>query len=266
MEYERCGLCGKAEKLSKTHIPPRAAGNQGLARRLVEFLDPHGSSFLQLTKIGTGGGAYGRWLCVDCNQRTGRWDEEYARWSRSLALQVQEAGLQPGRQLPMFLPDVAPGSVVRAMWAWMFALDPTLRADKPDLAASILSGDPVDPPADLRLVLGTTTSLGIWVSGQVGGYAVRTAIGRISGHTTRSGINVPGAEIVDVPRVAISSPPFVVLLAGVNHELHAPYFDTAEWLRDRAGARRDVSLLLPVVRSLEGLRDLALVTYEELAG
>lgn len=61
------------------------------------------------------------------------------------------------------------GAVVRAMWAWMFALDPNLRLNELDLAAAILSGDPVEPPSDKKLLIGATTSLGIWVSGQVGG-------------------------------------------------------------------------------------------------
>lgn len=264
MTNDRCGLCGHDGQLSRTHIPPRAAGNQGRARRLHEFIDEHGRSFVQLKNIGTGGGGWGRWLCADCNQKTGEWDDEYGRWSRNLVLGLHDAGVRPGRELPIHLQRVAPGAVVRAMWAWMFALNPSLRLTQPDLAASVLSGDPVEPPPELRLVIGATTSLGIWVSGQVGGQAFRTPVGRGPGYTTESGIRVASTEEVDTPDVAISSPPFVVLLADTSDDMRVSYTDTGDWLREDAHDRRDVDLLLPVVRGLETLDELALVTYEEL--
>ncbi len=264
MTNDCCGLCGYVGKLSKTHIPPKAAGNQGRARRLLELIDEHGSSFIQLKNFGTGGGGWGRWLCTDCNQKTGEWDDEYGNWSRNLVLGLHSAGVRPGRELPMHLRDVAPGAVVRAMWAWMFALDPNLRQAQPDLAAAVLSGDPVEPPSDLKLVIGATTSLGIWVSGQVGGHAFRTPVDRNRGYATASGIRVAGTEEVDAPEVAISSPPFVELLAEVGDEMRVPYTDTADWLREGAGDRREANLLLPVIRGLEKLDELALVTYEEL--
>ena len=74
------------------------------------------------------------------------------------------------------------------MWAWMFALDPNLRLNEPNLAAAVLSGDPVEPPTDKKLLIGATTSLGIWVSGQVGGHAFRTPVGgRVPSYKTASG-------------------------------------------------------------------------------
>lgn len=44
----------------------------------------------------------------------------------------------------------------------------------------------------------------------------------------------------------------------------ARYTDAGEWLREDARDRRDVNLLLPVVRGLEKLDECALVTYKEL--
>jgi hypothetical protein len=167
----------------------------------------------------------------------------------------------------MHLRNVAPGAVVRAMWAWMFALDPNLRLNEPDLAAAVLSGDPVEPPTDKKLLIGATTSLGIWVSGQVGGHAFRTPVGgRVPSYKTASGIRVVGPEEVDAPEVAVSSPPFVALLADASDDPRVRYTDTAEWLREDAHARREVNLFLPVVRGLESLDQLTLVTYEELVG
>ena len=102
------------------------------------------------------------------------------------------------------------------------------------------------------------------MSGQVGGHAFRTPVGRPPSYKTASGIRVAGTEEVDAPEVAISSPPFVVLLAEAGDETQVRYTDTGEWLREAARDRRDVNLLLPVVRGLEKLDELALVTYEEL--
>lgn len=264
MTNDCCGLCGHRGMLSRTHIPPRSAGNQGRARRLLELIDERGTSHLHLKSAGTGGGGWGRWLCEDCNRTTGEWDEEYGSWSRNLVLELHKGGVRQGQELPMYLRDVAPGAVVRAMWAWMFALDPNLRHNEPDLAAAVLSGDAVEPPSDRKLLIGATTSLGIWVSGQVGGHAFRTAVGRIPSYKTVSGIRVASTEEVDAPEVAISSPPFVVLLAEAGDKTQVRYTDTGEWLREDARDRRDVTLLLPVVRGLEKLDELALVTYEEL--
>jgi hypothetical protein len=260
-----CGLCGYTGKLSRTHIPPKAAGNQGQARSLLELIDEHGTSRLHLKKAGTGGGGWGRWLCQDCNGTTGEWDKEYGEWSRNLVLELHDGGVKSGWDVAMSLQNVAPGAVVRAMWAWMFALDPSLRLNDPDLAAAVLTGDPIEPSTDKKLMIGATTSLGIWVSGQVGGHAFRTPVGgRIPSYKTASGIRVVGPEEVDAPEVAISSPPFVALLADPNDDPLVRYTDTAEWLREDARDRREVHLFLPVVRGLESLDELTLVTYEEL--
>jgi hypothetical protein len=264
MKNACCGLCGHTGTLSRTHIPPKAAGNQGRARRLLELIDEHGTSHLHLKNAGTGGGGWGEWLCEPCNNKTGEWDEEYGEWSRNIVLKLHDGGVRHGRDLPMHLQNVAPGAVVRAMWAWMFALDPNLRLNEPDLAAAVLSGDPVDPPSDKKLLIGATTSLGIWVSGQVGGHAFRTPTGgRVPTYKTASGIRVIGPEEVDAPEVAISSPPFVALLAEASDDPKVRYTDTADWLREDARARRrEVNLFLPVVRGLESLDQLTLVTYE----
>jgi hypothetical protein len=260
-----CGLCGATGKLSKTHIPPRRAGNRGSSRRGIEFIADDGTSWLGLSRPDGGGGAWGRWLCADCNTVTGRWDDEYARWSRNLVVQIHDGNVRVGQQVPMFVRDGDPGAVVRALWAWMFALDGDLRLKEPALAQSVLAGHPVSQPKDIKLLLAATTSLRIWVSGQVGGYAVRTPVGPDRGYTTADGIWAPGNEMVGVPRVAISSPPFVVLLAEDGHDRGGvPYFDTAEWVADRAGDRRDVSMYLPVVRGFEADGPVTLVTYEQL--
>src|SRR5262245_45238716 len=63
-----CSLCGRVTKLTKTHVPPKAAGNSGPARVAVEVVEDGRSS------IGLGtpkdGGMWGWWFCQDCNSRT----------------------------------------------------------------------------------------------------------------------------------------------------------------------------------------------------
>ncbi len=60
-----------------------------------------GPSHLHLKHAGTGGGGWGRWLCEDCNRKTGEWDEEYGNWSRNLVLGLHDGGVQHGRELRM---------------------------------------------------------------------------------------------------------------------------------------------------------------------
>jgi hypothetical protein len=155
--------------------------------------------------------------------------------------------------------------VARSMWAWMFALIPDLRTRYPDLAQAVISGDPVRSPDDLRLLVAATSSLRIWVCGQDGGFAVRGRLDGRDGHESPSGLWAPGPEMVAVPRIAVSSPPFVVLLADSGDDVRANYFDTREWLEEDARSVRPVSLLLPMVRAFDADGPVTLVTYEELA-
>jgi hypothetical protein len=100
--------------------------------------------------------------------------------------------------------------------------------------------------------------------GTVAGARLPHSVGAHAQLQTASGIRVAGTEEVDAPEVAISPPPFVVLLAEARDETQVRYTDTGEWLREDARDKRDVNLLLPVVRGLAKLDELALVTYEDL--
>ena len=120
--------------------------------------------------------------------------------------------------------DTSPTTRRRGV-AWTFALDPNLRLTEPDLAAAVPSGDPVEPPSDKRLLIGATTSVGIWASGQVGGHVFLPAVGgRVPRYKTASGIRVAGPEEVDAPEVAVSSSPFVALLADASDDPHRARF------------------------------------------
>lgn len=262
-ESETCRLCGARTKLTRTHVPPRAAGNSGRARRGVEHERGDGAVLTGLSRP-KDGGASGLWLCRRCNGATGRWDKEYVQWVRGLVLQLHDGGAATGSRFTASIRAGDPGAVVRSMWAWMFALDAELLTRQPALAKAVLTGAPVEPPHDVRLLLAATRSLRIWACGQAGGYAVDSAVDGAGGHLMPSGAWVPGSRVLSVPRAVVASPPFVALLAGVNDDVRVPYFDTAGWLAERAPERREVSLYLPFVRPLEADGPVTLVTYEQL--
>jgi hypothetical protein len=107
-----------------------------------------------------------------------------------------------------------------------------MRVFYPDVARAILSGEPTEPPPNRRLLIAATPDLRIWIV-------------RKRGDVTLGVRPVPAS----VPHVAISSPPFVVVLADERYDGSANYFDTSEWLRERAGERRRLVIRMPVVAS-----------------
>ena len=139
-----CSLCGTATKLSKTHVPPKAAGNSGPARMEVEFVDDEGTSYTGLGRPSGGGGMWGWWFCQTCNWLTRKWDEEFMRWSIPLVEQVQRVRPKVGTELFYEFRTGDPGAFVRGLWAWAFAVDPLLRTEYGDVARSVIDGEPVE--------------------------------------------------------------------------------------------------------------------------
>jgi hypothetical protein len=260
----RCRLCGRVAALTRTHIPPRAAGNQGPAREAVVVTDRQGNQFHTLGRPSGGGGMWRRWFCESCNSRTGRWEEEYIVWGFPVLQELHRQEPAVGEPLALQFDDADPGALGRMLWAWMFAVDDGLREQLPDIADAILTGHPVEPPPNLRVLVGATTDLRLWLVGQRGGKALRTMAGRGVWHETTGGVWTTGPEDVPIPHAAIASPPLVVLLADASHNPHAPYFDASEWLNEPPGLRRCVTMFLPVVRAFDAEGEVTLLTYEQL--
>jgi len=206
-----------------------------------------------------------RWFCEPCNGRTGRWEEEYTAWGLSVLLELQRQKPPVGHSVALEFDDADPGALARMFWAWMFAVDFELRAELPDIANAVLSGRPVEPPPGLRVVLGATTDLRLWLMEQRDGKAVRTVAGRGAWRETPAGIWTAEPEDVPLPRVAISSPPLVALLADRSHDPQPRYFDTSDWLNETTGERRPIAVLLPIVRAFDADETVPFVTYERLA-
>lgn len=161
-----CGLCGRAGSLSRTHVPPQAAGNTGAVKRA--FLVRDGG----VTGPGRRevGGMYVYGLCARCNSRAGSdYDGAYARFAREVGLFLRpeiRAILVDRDAMPAV--TLAPGLVARSVLCAMHALNPRLREKHPDLARSLLCGDSeVILPSDLRLWLALTEERTARIAGPV---------------------------------------------------------------------------------------------------
>ena len=231
----RCGLCGFEGKLSMTHIPPRSAGNVGEARPVVLSIDDTtGDSSLRFGRA-TFDGMAGWWLCATCNNRTERWEPEYHRWQHQVSSAIDAHPAPAWKLLSIHDPSSDPGALVRLFWGWMFAIDEKLRWGWPELADSVLTGEPTSTPDGLRLLLTASTSP--WIAATK---PMRT-------QWTGRGWD---PEAASQPRVVVSAPPFFVHLAVDGTDPAPGSFDTAEWLADRAGTRRALDVELLIVDAL----------------
>lgn len=242
--YGRCRLCGEEQQLSKTHVPPKGAGNRGEARPAVVRTGDDRVPTLDLGRPNQGG-MWGYWFCVDCNQKTGVWDEEYIRLHQHLALHLHDGPELPRQRLMGTISQLDVGAVVRSMWAWSFALVPTLFDRYPAIARAVRIGEPAKAQDDVDLLLGITMSLRIWATAQPDAWLVESNPSGV--HQRASGLQVPGPRIELLPITAVASPPFSVVLAHRDRPSGVPHAVVNEWLLDRAGACRDVVLDLPMI-------------------
>ena len=218
-----CKLCGSVGKLSRTHVPARASGNAGPARRPTRVL---GSDGVWRYDLGheEDGGMWGRWFCEPCNNATGKWDEEYLRWAGDVFGALHHPSAGKGNRISARSSQLKPGAFVRALWAWMFALSDLLPAKYPDLATAVRTGAPAKPPSTINLLLGATRDLQFGILGLY-----------------RS--------------VTVTAPPFVALLvtlrAGGRDIERRALFDTTPWLRIPADAVEAIDFELPVIHTFD---------------
>lgn len=136
-----CGLCGETRRLTRTHVPPRTAGNTSRVERAPDLLTAAG---VRRPGRWNRGGLWVRGLCEDCNQLAGRrYDEAYGDFSRALeaVARARNAGsLLPPSDAPHVL--LAPGLVSRCILIGMFAIHPRLRQIFPILAENLRNEEP----------------------------------------------------------------------------------------------------------------------------
>lgn len=139
-----CGICGRRGKMSRAHVPPRAAGNRDEVLRFR----PRPGGRTRLPQDGQRGGLWIETICTDCNSLAGaKFDGAYADFSRRLRPFTETPGarldLNHGSVPPV---NVAPGLVSRSMLCGLLAVNPQIRSEFPGLAAQLLDDD-----AELRI-------------------------------------------------------------------------------------------------------------------
>jgi hypothetical protein len=241
----RCRLCGWEGRLDDTHIPPKRAGNRNVVRAPISRTGSNGIAMLGHSKWGAGG-IRGYWFCRQCNGATGRWDQQYVAIQRQIALRLHDA--RNRRRLTGAFGELDIGAVARSMWAWAFALVPDLVRELPEVAESVRTGEPVDPPGEFQLLLAVTRSLRLWVSSQPQAVIAHIPTHKI--HPRPSGLLVRGPLVEPSPTMVVQSPPFNVLLARMGHP-GVPHVQINDWLLDAAGQRRRVAVDVPLIQVLD---------------
>jgi hypothetical protein len=131
-----CGLCGQVRKLSRTHVPPQAAGNGPAVERAGDVVE----NGVRRPGRWTAGGMWVRGLCPDCNHLAGvAYDRAYADFARQVAKLSTPTALRlaviPGEAPAARL---APGLVSRCVLFGMFGVNLRLRLLFPELARDLL--------------------------------------------------------------------------------------------------------------------------------
>lgn len=170
-----CGLCGREEKLTQTHVPPRCAGNSNVVSRQSLLTR---REILHRSRSERGGlHVYG--LCKRCNNLQSLYDEAYCDLARSLfPCWIRGGIVTSGNRMELPSQQIAPGVVARSILIGMFGLDANLRVLYPELADSLLhKADSLRLPGDLRLLLALARGTTARVTGSILGNNVVTMFG-----------------------------------------------------------------------------------------
>lgn len=235
-----CGLCGTVGPLTKTHVPPQAAGNTGLVSRrtmVTVSRDGRQTATDSLPRIG---GIHFYGLCASCNQLQNLYDSAY--------VELVEIAL-PWVTTPLALPSgprepttarIRPGAVARSVLIPMFGLDANLRELAPDVAAALLAKSPsVTLPKDLALRLAIAGGVRARATGAIAGFEM-------------FGRRLDGKPLGVMTMAQVHFPPLAWQLAPRDRSLLdiQGWADVTEWLESPAEEEtgfRDVCGALPVV-------------------
>jgi hypothetical protein len=214
-----CRLCGDFGHLTVTHVPAKSAGNVGPTQRAMVEIASDGKKTYALGGA-RGNGMSGRWFCRPCNtDRTRPWDEEYTRWVPQVFNALHDPS-STGNTIALEPADLDRGAFARCLWAWFFATVAGLRERVPEIAAAVISGEPVARGGYPRVFLAATRELQF--SMQI----------------------LPSSAV-------ITAPPYVALLANFQTEWHTlGWLNTAAWLAERPGRREAARFALPIIETL----------------
>lgn len=136
--------------LTKTHVPPRSAGNTGLVSRRTTLTLSRGGTQTARHSLPRIGGIHFYGLCVSCNQLQNLYDSAY--------VDLVDIAL-PWLRTPLALPSgprepttakIRPGAVARSVLIPMFGLNANLRHVAADVAAALHAETPsVTLPSNL---------------------------------------------------------------------------------------------------------------------
>lgn len=243
-----CALCGNVTDLTDTHVPPRAAFNQGLAYRPTIVKTYNGDVIDRGRQRQGGIRTWGH--CPRCHAETSKWDDEYIKWARASAdilVARRGNGLSDPGPIPVRLPCARPARFIRAALAGMAAAARDLNVTHPDVVAAIRTGRPVDPPADLRFLVAFTDTRHPTVQGIHGGLSITVPV---RSHTVRhhSGLDIIGGLNEPTLSAITHFPPFSLILADAAIARRYPHEDHTDWLAEDADDDcREVNVLWPVV-------------------
>lgn len=231
----RCTLCGNRATLTKAHVPPRAAFNEGS----VSWGGTTGDNRLVYGRPKSGGAKlYAH--CQACRARTSPWDDEYLRWAYTFADNLfRSPGKGQRTHIEGKIAGVRPGRFIRSALAGMTALTPSLIDSHPDLVRVVREGIPSSLSEDIRfLVAIAPDGSRVHIEGSHEALVVRISLeGESKGTTT----TVPAVSAV------VHHPPFSLLLADRQLLSSLPHADCTHWLQFGVDDVTDVPLVLPVV-------------------
>jgi hypothetical protein len=169
-------------------------------------------------------------LCEPCNNRVGSWDDFFGDfWFCLTALLAGVQGKVSPSPLVIEMEKGRPGAIARSILGGMFAINPGLRPQWPDVATAVMNGAPVEPPHDMVLLLELYLGAQGWVSG--GGAKLNP----------RTGV----ASYLDGEWVW---PPLHVILTRPKFRSQWPNaMEISDWLSDAGTSVRRVVVQMPAV-------------------
>lgn len=236
-----------------THVPPRAAFNDGTERRWV-VAETEDGDMVERGRAREGGlRVFGH--CEACHRATNPWDDEYIAWARGRTaglVQLARAGKAPhpgGEPVAMQFMG-RPGRFIRAALAGMGALAEDLYQTHPDLCTAVRTGQPAEMPTDLRFLIGLTPTVErAVVQGLHRGMLVKVPVRQRVIRDPVTGLHVVGGRSEPAPAAVIHFPPFSLVLVSATVAERYRHADHSDWLKSGADEPpRQVAALWPVVR------------------
>lgn len=232
-----CGICGDKKQMTRAHVPPQCARNEGLVKRYRLMVS--GNEVDRGRQSEGGIHLYG--LCGDCNTAAGRFDEAYghlADAARQLWVKSWQIEVPPTIALPRVAFD--PGGVVRSILLGMCATGPFIRRHWPDLPSALVSGNALELPPELRLYLALARGMTARVAGAIAGFHV------LGPHLRRGS---SGAPLGINAAASVYFPPLAWELIHVDETVltEGRWEDVSSWTTITPGQTHLLSDLVPAL-------------------